>query len=71
MDQSDLAIDLQFTNDHIAMRTRVGYWTWAYPLVEWMDKNKDSKSVSVIRYLAHPVLTRLNIKLVKQLNQTT
>ena len=22
------------------------------PLVEWMDKNKDSKSVSVIRYLA-------------------
>ena len=30
MDQSDLAIDLQFTNDHIAMRTRVGYWTWAY-----------------------------------------
>ena len=52
MDQSDLAIDLQFTNDHIAMRTRVGYWTWAYPLVEWMDKNKDSKSVSVIRYLA-------------------
>ena len=31
MDQSDLAIDLQYTNDHIAMRTRVGYWTWAYP----------------------------------------
>ena len=23
-----------------------------FPLVEWMDKNKDSKSVSVIRYLA-------------------
>ena len=39
------------------------------PLVEWMDKNKDSKSVSVIRYLAQGlVLTRLNIKLVKQLN---
>jgi hypothetical protein len=52
MKQEDLTIDQQFTVDHISMRTRIGYWVWAYPLVDWMNKNKDHKFVSVIKYLA-------------------
>lgn len=52
MAQEDLTIDQQFTLEKISMTTRVGYWVWAYPLVDWMEKNKNHKFVNIIQYLA-------------------
>ena len=52
MDKEDLTIDQQFTIEKISMTTRIGYWVWAYPLVDWMQKNKEHKLINVIRYLA-------------------
>jgi len=52
MDKEDLTIDQQFTIEKISMTTRIGYWVWAYPLVDWMEKNKEHKFVNIIRYLA-------------------
>ena len=52
----DLAIDTEFSVQYLSDNTKIGYWLWAVPLVQYMEKNyrNDSNSlfVQVIRIIA-------------------
>ena len=52
----DLAIDTQFSVQYLSDNTKIGYWLWACPLVQYMEKNYktniDSLFVKVIRIIA-------------------
>jgi hypothetical protein len=52
----DLAIDTEFSVQYLSDNTKIGYWLWACPLVEYMEKNYktniDSLFVKAIRIIA-------------------
>jgi len=52
----DLAIDTQFSVQYLSDNTKIGYWVWACPLVQYMEKNYktniDSVFVKTIRIIA-------------------
>jgi hypothetical protein len=52
----DLAIDTQFSVKYLNDNTKIGYWLWACPLVQYMEKNykknTDSLIISAIRIIA-------------------
>ena len=54
----DLAVDTAFSAKYLSRTTKIGYWVWACPLVEYMTKieQKNSKSgslmIKIIRILA-------------------
>jgi hypothetical protein len=52
----DLAIDTEFSIQYLSDNTKIGYWLWACPLVEYMDKtyrtNNDSLLIKVIKTIA-------------------
>ena len=52
----DLAIDTKFSVQYLSDNTKIGYWLWACPLVQYMEKNYkkniDSLFVKVIRIIA-------------------
>ena len=52
----DLAIDTQFSVQYLSDNTKIGYWLWACPLVQYMEKNYktkiDSLFVKTIRIIA-------------------
>ena len=52
----DLAIDTQFSVQYLSDNTKIGYWLWACPLVQYMEKNyrnnTDSLFVKTIRIIA-------------------
>jgi hypothetical protein len=52
----DLAIDTEFSVQYLSDNTKIGYWLWACPLVQYMEKNYktniDSLFVKVIRIIA-------------------
>jgi len=52
----DLAIDTKFSVQYLSDNTKIGYWLWACPLVEYMEKNYktniDSRFVKTIRVIA-------------------
>jgi len=55
-DAEDLAIDTQFSVQYLSDNTKIGYWLWACPLVQYMEKNYktrvDSLFVKTIRIIA-------------------
>jgi hypothetical protein len=52
----DLAIDTEFSVQYLSDNTKIGYWLWAVPLVQYMEKNYrnnvDSLFVKTIRMIA-------------------
>ncbi len=52
----DLAIDTKFSVQYLSDNTKIGYWLWACPLVQYMEKkyktNIDSLFVKAIRIIA-------------------
>jgi hypothetical protein len=52
----DLAIDTAFSVQYLSDNTKIGYWLWACPLVEYMEKNyrnnTDSFFIKAIRIIA-------------------
>ena len=38
----DLQCDYEWTRQHISDNVKLGYWLWAMPLVEWMEKHENS-----------------------------
>ena len=52
----DLAIDTQFSVQYLSDNTKIGYWLWACPLVQYMEKNyrnnTDSLFIKAIRIIA-------------------
>jgi hypothetical protein len=52
----DLAIDTQFSVQYLSDNTKIGYWLWACPLVQYMEKNYktkvDSLFVKTVRIIA-------------------
>jgi hypothetical protein len=54
--EEDLAIDTEFSVQYLSDNTKIGYWLWACPLVEYMEKNYktniDSLFIKTIRIIA-------------------
>ena len=52
----DLAIDTEFSVQYLSDNTKIGYWLWACPLVEHMERNyrnnTDSLFIKAIRIIA-------------------
>ena len=52
----DLAIDTQFSVQYLSDNTKIGYWLWAVPLVQYMEKNyktnTNSLFIKAIRIIA-------------------
>ena len=52
----DLAIDTEFSVQYLSDNTKIGYWLWACPLVEHMERNyknnTDSLFIKAIRTIA-------------------
>jgi len=52
----DLAIDTEFSVQYLSDNTKIGYWLWACPLVEYMERNyrnnTDSLFIKAIRIIA-------------------
>ena len=52
----DLAIDTQFSVKYLSDNTKIGYWLWACPLVQYMERNyrnnTNSLFVKTIRIIA-------------------
>jgi hypothetical protein len=52
----DLAIDTEFSVQYLSDNTKIGYWLWAVPLVQYMEKNYrnniNSLFVKAIRIIA-------------------
>ena len=54
----DLAIDTEFSVQHLGRTTKIGYWFWAIPLVGYMQNSAETKSwfgnlvINVIKVLA-------------------
>jgi hypothetical protein len=52
----DLAIDTEFSVQYLSDNTKIGYWLWAVPLVQYMEKNHrnniNSLVVKAIRIIA-------------------
>jgi hypothetical protein len=52
----DLAIDTEFSVQYLNDNTKIGYWLWACPLVQYMEKNYRNKTnslfVKAIRIIA-------------------
>ena len=52
----DLAIDTEFSVQYLSDNTKIGYWLWACPLVEHMERNyrnnTDSLFIKAIRIVA-------------------
>ena len=57
-DKKDLDIDTAFSVKHLSRTVKIGYWFWALPLVEYMNRSADNKSwfgglvIQTIRILA-------------------
>ena len=45
MDLTDLQCDYEWTRQNISDNVKIGYWLWAIPLVEWMERHEDSTSL--------------------------
>ena len=43
-DKKDLEIDTLFSVKHLSRTVKIGYWFWALPLVDYMNKSSDNKS---------------------------
>jgi hypothetical protein len=43
----DLAIDTEFSVQYLSDNTKIGYWLWAVPLVEYMEKNYKTNTNSL------------------------
>jgi hypothetical protein len=75
----DLAIDTEFSVQYLSDNTKIGYWLWACPLVEHMERNyrnnTDSLFIKAIRIIAqaraneiaHQTGTRTNSDLLGKL----
>jgi len=52
----DLAIDTQFSVQYLSDNTKIGYWLWACPLVQYMERNyrnnTNSLFIKAIRIIA-------------------
>jgi len=52
----DLAIDTEFSVQYLSDNTKIGYWLWAVPLVQYMEKNYRNNTnclfVKAIRIIA-------------------
>jgi hypothetical protein len=52
----DLAIDTEFSVQYLSANTKIGYWLWAVPLVQYMEKNyktnTNSLFIKAIRIIA-------------------
>jgi hypothetical protein len=52
----DLAIDTQFSVQYLSDNTKIGYWLWACPLVQYMERNYknniNSLFVKTVRIIA-------------------
>ena len=54
----DLAVDTEFSVKHLGRTTKIGYWFWAIPLVQYMQTSSEKKSwfgglvINVIKILA-------------------
>jgi hypothetical protein len=52
----DLAIDTEFSVQYLSDNTKIGYWLWACPLVQYMERNyknnTDSLFIKAIRIIA-------------------
>ncbi len=52
----DLAIDTEFSVQYLSDNTKIGYWLWACPLVQYMERNYrnniDSLFVKTVRIIA-------------------
>ena len=45
IDLNDLECDYRWTQQNVSDEVKIGYWLWAIPLVEYMEKHKDSKNI--------------------------
>lgn len=45
--EEDLAIDTRFSVQYLSDNTKIGYWLWACPLVQYMEKNYKTKLESL------------------------
>jgi hypothetical protein len=56
--KDDLRVDTAFSVKHLDRTTKIGYWFWAIPLVQYMQSSSENKSwfgglvINVIRILA-------------------
>ena len=70
--QEDLAVDTQFSVKYLGRTTKIGYWFWAIPLVEYMQKSHETKSwfgglvIDVIKVLAQARANELAYKMGKR-----
>jgi len=42
LELTDLQCDYEWTRQNISDNVKIGYWLWAIPLVEWMEKHENS-----------------------------
>ena len=42
---TDLQCDYEWSRQHLSENVKIGYWLWALPLVKWMEKNENSKTI--------------------------
>ena len=45
LDLNDLQNDYEWTRQNISDNVKIGYWLWAIPLVEWMEKHENSNKL--------------------------
>jgi len=45
IDLNDLECDYRWTQQNVSDAVKIGYWLWAIPLVQYMEKHKDSKNI--------------------------
>ena len=70
--QKDLKIDTAFSVKHLSRTTKIGYWFWALPLVEYMNKSSDNKNwfgglvIETIKILAQARANELAYKMGKR-----
>ncbi len=68
----DLQIDTEFSVNHLGRTTKIGYWFWAIPLVEYMQNSAETKSwfgglvTDVIKVLAQARANELAYKMGKR-----
>ena len=43
-DLKDLQLDTEFSRNYLSDSVKIGYWFWAIPLVNWMEKHEQSTS---------------------------
>ena len=45
LELDDLQNDYEWTRQNISDNVKIGYWLWAIPLVEWMEKHENSNKL--------------------------